>query len=126
MIMEKDVLYFLNCLEGYHSILKTIHWSTSCKSEHLLTDEIDSSILKFEDRIAEAVMGITGNKIEVGTLKTLMPSSKNLTDTLDELTDDVISIMNKIGDNKEHCGMINILEEFMESIATWKYLSTLK
>ena len=46
---KKEALNFLNALEGYHSLLKTIHWSTTNKSEHELVDDIDESILDYEE-----------------------------------------------------------------------------
>ena len=45
---KKDALNFLSAMEGYHSLLKTIHWSTTNKSEHELVDDIDEKML-FKD-----------------------------------------------------------------------------
>ena len=123
---KKSIVDFLSALEGYHSLLKTIHWSTTNKPEHLLTDDIDEEVLEFEDRIAEEAMGKLNTRINVGELKTLMPDAKELGPMLTELENDIIKLMNEIGDAPTYCGMINILEEFMEKVSTWNYLRTLK
>lgn len=123
--MKKEVLYFLNSLEGYHSLLKTLHWSTRNHSEHLLTDSIDGSVLSYEDKLAEEIMGITGERINVGELKTLLPESKTTETTIKELKDDIISLKGKIGDNAEYSGLQNILDDFMQDVNTWAYLVTL-
>lgn len=123
---KKDVLNFLSGLEGYHSLLKTIHWSTTNKSEHTLVDDIDESVLEYEDRIAEASMGHLNMRFGVGDLTTLMPDAKTLDGLLKELETDILNFKEQIGDDTKHCGMHNILDEFLENVYSWNYLRTLK
>ncbi len=80
---ENGINFLQNC-EGYHQALKMVHWSTEKKSEHLLTDDIDSYVLDFEDRIAESIMGILSIRYGSGDLKTLLPSSTDLKSLLKE------------------------------------------
>ena len=126
--MEKEFLsesiYFLSSLEGYHQALKMLHWGTFNKSEHLLTDDIDQNILKYEDRIAECIMGCFNVRLNNG-LKALLPKSEGLINILNEMETDVIKFENKEYISS-HNGLINILDEFIEDINKWKYLSTLK
>ena len=123
--LKKNGIEFLSNLEGYHQCLKGIHWSTKCKAEHLLTDEIDDSVLDYEDSLAESIMGCAGVRYGVGELKTMMPSSRNLTDMLDEMLTDVNSFKSKLED-KKHAGIINILDDLITDINKWKYLDTFK
>ena len=123
---KKDALNFLSAMEGYHSLLKTIHWSTTNKSEHELVDDIDESILDYEDRVAEATMGRLNTRFGVGDLKTLMPDAKTLDSMLKELETDVVKFKETIGDETKYSGMHNILDELMEDICKWNYLRTLK
>lgn len=116
---------FLSGLEGYHQVLKEIHWSTTCKAEHLLTDDIDESILGYEDKLAENIMGCLGVRYGIGDLKTMLPSSKNLSDILKELVNDVNSFKSEL-DEKKHAGILNILDDMLEDINKWKYLETFK
>lgn len=121
--LKKEAIEFLSVLEGNHQLLKGLHWSTNCKSEHLLTDDIDSSVLEYEDKIAENVMGCGGFRIGVGDLKTMLPSAKNLGDMLTELETDAKKFKNTLDENK-HTGIINIIDDLLSDINTWKYLRT--
>lgn len=123
---RKTILDFLSALEGYHSLLKTIHWSTSNKSEHLLSDDIDDEILDFEDRIAEAAMGKLNTRFTIGELKTLMPEAKTIESMLKELENDIVKLKKDIGEDTDYSGMHNILDEFLEKVYSWNYLRTLK
>lgn len=123
--MKKEVLNFLSALEGYHSTLKMLHWSTERHSEHVLTDDIDSSVLKYEDKISEVAMGALDTRFGIGDLKCMLPQSKDLKSVLKELRADV----NDFRDTAEEKGMnglVNILDDFTEDIDTWEYLRTLK
>ncbi len=122
---KKNVLDFLSALEGYHSLLKTIHWSTTNKSEHTLSDSIDEDVLEFEDRIAEASMGRLNMRFNIKELKTMMPEASNLEGMLSELEADIVKLKDEIGDDSKYAGMHNILDEFLEKVYSWNYLRTL-
>ena len=104
-------------------MLKGLHWNSGCKAEHLLTDDIDEAILEYEDKIAENVMGNGGFRIGVGELKTMLPSAKSLTDMLNELETDVKKFKATLVEDK-HAGIINILDDLLTDINTWRYLKT--
>lgn len=121
--LKKDSIEFLSILEGNHQLLKGLHWNSGCKAEHLLTDDIDEAILEYEDKIAENVMGNGGFRIGVGELKTMLPSAKSLTDMLNELELDVKKYKATLVEDK-HAGIINILDDLLTDINTWRYLKT--
>lgn len=121
--LKKDSIEFLSILEGNHQLLKGLHWNSGCKAEHLLTDDIDEAILEYEDKIAENVMGNGGFRIGVGELKTMLPSAKSLTDMLNELESDVKKFKTTLVEDK-HTGIINILDDLLTDINTWRYLKT--
>lgn len=125
-LTKENGLNFLRNMEGYHEALKMIHWSTDNKAEHLLTDEIDSDILEYEDRIAENIMGNLKIRYGVGDLKAFLPEATTLESILDELEDDVVDFKDEIDGNSKMGGLFNILDDFLESINKWKYLQTLK
>lgn len=112
---------FLSCMEGYHQQLKMLHWATTNKAEHLLTDEIDGDILEFEDAIAENLMGSLDIRFGNGDLKTLLPNNNSLSSLLDELKKDVNDFRKECDDD----GVINVIDDFLSKINKWKYLKTL-
>lgn len=124
--MKDTIKKFLSNLEGYHQRLKELHWSTTCKAEHLLTDDIDSAVLEYEDRLAEVSMGCSNIRFGINDLKTMIPDSKNLKNVLDELKSDIISLKNEIGENKKYNGIHNVLDDFIEDVDKWQYLETFK
>ena len=121
----KNTKEFLSICDGNHQLCKGIHWSTDNKAEHLLIDDIDSAVLEYQDKVAECVMGLTGNKFSVGDLKSLLPQATNTKSMLDELEGDVIDYKNEIGDENRMAALHNILDDFLTDINKWKYLSTL-
>ena len=123
--IKNETREFLSGLEGYHALLKELHWSASHHSLHVLTDEMDGEVLEVEDAIAECVMGITDSKFGIGDLKTLLPEAKTLDALLKEMKKDVIDFKEKVGDDAEVAGLQNILDDFMQNINKWNYLKTL-
>lgn len=122
--MKDSIKKFLSVLEGYHQRLKELHWSTTCKAEHLLTDEIDSAVLEYEDRMAEVAMGCLNMRFGINDLKTLIPDSKNLKSVLSELKNDIISLRDEMGDDNKYNGLNNIIDDFIEDVDKWQYLET--
>ena len=124
--MKEVILNFLSALEGYHQRLKEIHFSTLNKSEHLLADDMDGDVLEYQDRIAEASMGCLNTRFGIGDLKTLVPFVLNMADLVKELLGDIESLIAKLSDSKKYNGIINILDDFTESVNKWNYLRTFK
>ena len=124
-LTKENALKLLCALEGYHEILKEIHWSTDNKSKHLLTDEIDGDVLEFEDELAEVVMGKLDEKFGKGDLKALLPEAEELKGILDELEKDVNEFIDSIGGEHGFGGIYNITDDFLSKIYKWKYLETL-
>ena len=122
-LTKENTINFLSELEGYHQALKLCHWNTTCKAEHLLTDDIDGDVLEFEDSVAENAMGILGDRISEG-LKALIPNNKELKGMLEEMENDVIDFRNNFK-NEDNCiGLVNCCDDFLQSINKWKYLET--
>lgn len=123
--LKEETKEYLSILEGYHQCLKTLHWSATHNSLHVLTDEIDESVLGVEDDIAECVMGILDSKFGLGDLKTMLPEAKTLDSLLKEMKQDLLLYKDKVGDEPNHAGLQNILDDFMQKINKWNYLKTL-
>ena len=123
-LKQKTIEYMSN-LEGYHQLLKGLHWSATHHALHVLTDEIDGDVLETEDAIAECVMGILDTRFGVGDLKTMLPEAKTVDALLKEMKNDLIEYKASVGDNANHAGLQNILDDFMQKINKWNYLRTL-
>ena len=123
-LKQKTIEYMSN-LEGYHQLLKGLHWSATHHALHILTDEIDGDVLETEDAIAECVMGILDTRFGVGDLKTMLPEAKTVDALLKEMKNDLIEYKTSVGDNANHAGLQNILDDFMQKINKWNYLRTL-
>lgn len=121
---KEKTKYIISCLDGYHQLCKMFHWSAKNNHEHELTDEIDGSILSYQDKIAEDCMGTLGIRFGLGDLSAQLSQSKSVKDMLDELEKDVIEYKECIGDNKNLSSMDSITDAFLEDIHRWKYLST--
>lgn len=125
-LTKENGLEFLSNCEGYHQLLKGLHWQTDNKAEHLLSDEIDSDVLEFEDRMAENIMGSLSEKYHTGDLKTMLPEATDIKGLLDEMENDILSFSDEIGEESKMNGLHNIIDDFLESINKWKYLATLR
>ena len=125
-LTKENGLNLLSNCEGYHQLLKGLHWQTDNKSEHLLTDDMDSSGLDFEDKMAENIMGSLGEKFHTGELKTMLPEADNIKSLLDEMENDIASFVEEIGDDRKLGGIHNIIDDFLEDINKWKYLATVR
>lgn len=123
--MDKRYVDFICSLHGYMIRVKEFHWSTDNNAEHLLCDEIEESIHDCEDRLAECIMGITGNKFKVGDLKPLLPNSNDLKKMLRELETETIDFKKKCDEYKEG-GLINICDDILECVNKYKYRTTQK
>lgn len=122
--LKSKTASFLSMLEGYHQVLKELHWSSTNNPEHVLLDEINSAVLSYEDKIAEYVMGKLDVRFEIGDLKSLLPSEKTFKGVLSELEKDVFEFK-KVFSSEQFAGLHNILDEFLTNISTWNYLRTL-
>ena len=125
-LTKENGLNLLSNCEGYHQLLKGLHWQADNKSEHLLTDDMDSSVLDFEDKMAENIMGFLGEKFHTGELKTMLPEADNIKSLVDEMENDIASFVEEIGDDRKLGGIHNIIDDFLEDINKWKYLATLR
>ena len=123
--IKNKTIEMLNYLNGYHILLKELHWSATHHALHILTDEIDEEVLKAEDEISECVMGILDTRFGIGDLKTMLPSAKTLDALLKEMKTDLIEFKNFVGDDAEYAGLQNILDDYMQNINKWNYLRTL-
>ena len=125
MSLKKECIEFLSVLEGYHQLLKTLHWNTTSHAKHVLSDDIDEDILEYEDRLAEIMMGHFNEHFSVGSLKSFLPESRDLKSLLKELDTDLDKYSKTLSNDGAISSLTNTFDDFKESVAKWKYLETL-
>lgn len=123
--MDKKYIDFICSMHGYMIRAKEIHWNTDNNAEHLLCDEIESSIHDCEDRLAECIMGITSKKFKVGDLKPMLPNNTDLRKMLQEFEGETIDFKKSMDEYKE-AGLVNICDDILECINKFKYRTTQK
>lgn len=123
--LRKNTLEFLSICDGAHQLAKGLHWGADKHSQHILMDEVDESVLEYQDKVAEIVMGMIGDKYKPGELKSLVSNARDIKGMLNELESDVISYKTKIGDDKRMAALHNVIDDFLSDINKWKYLETL-
>ena len=123
--MKKNIIDFICSLHGYLIRLKEIHWNTTNNAEHLLCDEVLDEISDCEDRFTECAMGIEGKHFTIGSLKPMLPNSESLIPMLKEMEKEVITMKKSLDDGKE-AGLINVLDDLLESCNKYKYRATQK
>lgn len=121
--MDKKYIDFICSMHGYMIRVKEIHWNTDNNAEHLLCDEIESSIHDCEDRLAECMMGITDKKFKVGDLKPMLPNNTDLKKMLQEFEGETIDFKKSMDEYKE-AGLVNICDDILECINKFKYRTT--
>lgn len=123
-IISKVLNYLSEC-EGYHQLCKGLHWQTERNAEHVIVDELDETMLKYQDQIAEVTMGLTGKKFTVGQLKTLLPNATTTEALLREILSDTIAFKKEIGDDIEVCALQNVLDDVLTDVSQLKYRAQL-
>lgn len=117
---------FLSSCDGMHENMKMLHWSTTNKAEHLLSDEIDGDVLGYQDKIAEAAMGCLGTRFGFGDLKAMVSDANNMEGLLKDFKADVLAYKAAVGDEPSRSGIQNIIDDILTDINKWDYLRTLK
>lgn len=124
--ISEAILDYIKFLEGSRIRLRELHWSTTNKSEHLLTDSLLEEVEKFEDEFAEEVMGILGVRIKVGDINAEIPDKKSTVDILDNLADSTLVMRASLEDDVRYSGIISLIDDFLHVLNKSKYLETLK
>lgn len=63
------IIDFLNKLEGYKTTAKNQHWDSKKDAEHRLMEELEYTLGRYQDSIAEIYQGIHDIKIQKNKLQ---------------------------------------------------------
>ncbi len=128
--IPEAILLYIKKLEGYRLRLREIHWSTTKKAEHELSDDLMSDLTDYEDSIAEEAMGIFGVRVKVGDVVPEIPEAKDLKSLLSALSNDTLTLLASLEPemgktNIPSGGIPSILEDIIHDLNKSKYLETL-
>ena len=120
--MKKEYVEFICTLHGYLIRLKEIHWNTDNNAEHLLCDEISDDLSAGEDRFTECAMGLSDKHFKIGDLMPYLPNAEKLIPMLKELEVDIMDFRKTL--QEAETGLINIIDDMLESCGKYKYRAT--
>lgn len=118
--MQKNIILYINKLEGYKTSIKNLHWDSNNMSEHKLLDEIASSVSDIQDKVAEVAQGIYG-KIKKNELKPIKYKITNSKLMLKDLLADTFEFYKRIN-NVNLIGIKSEIESFIGDINQFQYL----
>lgn len=116
------ILDLENKFHGIHTRLKELHFSAPNMSLHKLIDDFDEEFLEFDDAIMENSQAIWGF-FNVGEISPELPSAKTFTELLTELKGLLVMIKRKSGDDILWAGIINRVDDFIETVNKYIYLN---
>lgn len=120
LAMNKNVLSFINKLEGYKSAIKELHWDADNMSQHQLCDDIASLISDFQDQVSEVEQSMSG-KLPIGNLKPTPYKVRDLRSFVEDVLDSANSFYKGLkGD--DYIGMRSDCESFLSDMQRKLYL----
>ena len=120
--MTKEVLKFVNRLEGFKTAIKNLHWNAKNMSQHKLCDDIADRIADFQDQVSEVEQSITGNLKfnRLSPIKYRISSLKKFVKDVISYTNSFYKELQKKGD--EYIGMRSDVESFLSDMQRNLYL----
>lgn len=121
--MEKNIMSFINTLEGFKTAIKNAHWSSNNMSEHKLCDDIAETLNSTQDEIAEIAQGLYGQikKTELEPTSYKLTTLKTL---INDLTDKTNEFYQQI-DGDKNIGLRSTIETFIGQLNKFQYLNDL-
>lgn len=117
---NKFILNLENKLHGYHTRLKELHFSAPTFNIHKLTDSYDEELQEFDDAIMENAQSLWGF-IKVGDINPVLPEATDFLTFLQDLRGVLIGIKKEAGDNLMWSGIINRVDDFIETTNSYIY-----
>lgn len=120
--MSKEIVNFINKLEGFKTAVKNLHWSSSSLSQHKLFDDVADALADFQDKVSEVYQSIAG-RFKLNELKPveyeISSPQKFLEDVL-SATKEYYSHIRDLGD--DYIGMRSDCEAYISDLQRSQYL----
>lgn len=122
--MDKEIIHFLNILEGYKTRCKNLHWSATNISTHEYLDKFLDEISEFQDAIAEGYLGIRG-RLNNDDIQGVFIKADSAFELAFKLRGDLIYFYEVLPDIHLYKGLISEWENFIQVVNKYKYLFSL-
>ena len=121
-MMNKNIMLYINKLQGFRTAVKNFHWDAKTMSEHELMDSLDELLGDHQDEVAEIAQGIYNIKIKKNELKPRAYSMKTSEKFLKDILQCSERFYKALGDNKKYIGLRSVVEDFIGQINKQNYL----
>lgn len=118
----KDVVTLANTLLGTYIKAKEIHFNTTNRAEHKLTDNVSTTIIGWVDSIMEDIMGTEDARPGMGILIPTKCKCSSTADLLKMVKQSLVDMKKQCTDPK-YAGLNKMCDDFIESVNKWIYLS---
>jgi hypothetical protein len=122
--MDKEIIHFLNLLEGYKTRCKNLHWAADNINTHEYLDKFLDEISEFQDAIAEGYLGIRGN-LNNDDIRGIFIKADSAFELARKLRGDLIYFYEVIPDIVFYKGLASEYENFIQVVNKYKYLFSL-
>lgn len=122
--MNKEIIHFLNILEGYKTRCKNLHWAADNINTHEYLDKFLDEISEFQDAIAEGYLGIKG-EFNYNDIHGVFIESSSAFELAFRLRGDLIYFYEILPDTPLFKGLISECENFIQVVNKYKYLFSL-
>ena len=119
--MDKEIIHFLNILEGYKTRCKNLHWAADNINTHEYLDKFLDEISEFQDAIAEGYLGIKGN-LNNDDIRGIFIKADSAFELAFKLRGDLIYFYDGIPDIALYKGLMSECENFIQVVNKYKYL----
>lgn len=122
--MDKEIIHFLNILEGYKTRCKNLHWAADNINTHEYLDKFLDEISQFQDSIAEGYLGIKGS-LNNDDIRGVFIKADSAFELVFKLRGDLIYFYEILPDTPLFKGIISECDDFIQVINKYKYLFSL-
>lgn len=122
--MNKEIIHFLNILEGYKTRCKNLHWAADNINTHEYLDKFLDEISEFQDAIAEGYLGIKG-EFNYNDIHGVFIEVSSAFELAFRLRGDLIYFYEILPDTTLFKGLISECENFIQVVNKYKYLFSL-
>ena len=119
--MNKEIIHFLNILEGYKTRCKNLHWAADNINTHEYLDKFLDEISEFQDAIAEGYLGIKGS-LNNDDIRGIFIKADSAFELAFKLRGDLIYFYDGIPDIVLYKGLMSECENFIQVVNKYKYL----
>ena len=119
--MQKNIMLYINKLEGFKAAIKNIHWSSKKMPEHEYMDDFEDLVSDHQDYVAEIAQGIFG-KIKNNELKAVHYNIKTPQKLMKDVLKAAENFYATIQKSKKFIGLRSVMEDFMAKINQGVYM----